>query len=72
VLYTNIAGQTLGSCRTRCQLYTTAGRTCRVYGLNQAANLCTLSLGSTAPTFEQAFTPNPNAAINWYAVECSV
>ena len=82
ITYTDIRGLTLADCKAQCQSYSLAGLQCAVFAQNPTTQLCTLSLGSTAPTFEDAFEPSqssgqfwtddPDSTQYWYAGDCVV
>ncbi|KAF2999426.1 hypothetical protein E8E13_007443 [Curvularia kusanoi] len=82
VVYANYNNGNLAACKVSCQNYSRAGRSCRVFALNPTTSVCTLSLGTVPPLFDQAFTPspsgaqwytnNPGSAQYWYASTCVV
>ena len=82
ITYTDIKEPDLTKCKTQCQTYSLAGLKCRVFGRNPTTGLCTLSLGSTAPTFDKAFEPSqssgqfwttkPESPQYWYGDDCGI
>jgi hypothetical protein len=38
---------------------------CRVFALNPTTGLCTLSLGFSPPSFDDAFDPSPSSGQFW-------
>ena len=82
ITYTDIKEPDLTKCKTQCQNYSLAGLKCRVFGRNPTTGLCTLSLGSTAPTFDKAFEPSqssgqfwttkPESPQYWYGDDCGI
>ena len=65
ITYTDIKEPDLAKCKAQCQTYSLAGLKCRVFAQNPTTGLCTLSLGSTAPTFDKAFEPSPSSGQFW-------
>jgi hypothetical protein len=82
ITYTDIKEPDLAKCKAQCQTYSLAGLKCRVFAQNPTTGLCTLSLGSTAPTFDKAFEPSqssgqfwttkPESQQYWYGDDCVV
>jgi hypothetical protein len=82
ITYTDIKEPDLAKCKTQCQTYSLAGLKCRVFAQNPTTGLCTLALGSTAPTFDKAFelsqssgqfwTTKPESQQYWYGNYCPV
>jgi hypothetical protein len=82
ITYTDISNLDLVTCKAQCKAYSLAGLKCRIFAYKPTTKLCTLSLGSPPPTFDNAFEPSetsgqfwtttPNDPQDWYRGYCAL
>lgn len=73
-IYIPYGGVSLSTCKSKCANFNVLGRTCKAYGYSTTplGSICTLSAGSPAPVFANAFTPSTNGLATWYDLSCAV